>query len=247
MTRIPFALFAGLSLLSCADGDGGDDTTGEVSTTLSSTTPGSSSGPDPASTSTTGSSGAPMTSSTSASPTSDGSVGGSSTGGNGSTSSGCTPGSEGCSCVAGECLGALVCDTGVCGDSMCPEGLPLMCDGTCVDPMNDNENCGSCGRQCLVAGASGACDGGTCTPTIGNNCISFDDRAMWPTCDSICGGIGASCVERGCAGNTYVVYPSCGTSTSDVPQVFNTDPCDEPIAWGGAAQGAVLRCCCTQP
>jgi hypothetical protein len=43
---------------------------------------------------------------------------------------------------------------------VCPLSL-LECNGACVDPLNDADNCGACGNVC----ANGAlCGGGTCEP-----------------------------------------------------------------------------------
>ncbi len=56
--------------------------------------------------------------------------------------------------------------------SPCPSGL-IDCDGTCVDPMTDESNCGSCGIVCLDGEScwSGTCG---CTP-LDEYCVASSE------------------------------------------------------------------------
>jgi len=57
---------------------------------------------------------------------------------------------------------------------VCPEGL-LACGTTCVDPMTDKNNCGSCGNVC-----PGTCVSGVCT-CKGVTC-EIDEAGGWEQC-----------------------------------------------------------------
>ena len=64
--------------------------------------------------------------------------------------------------------------------------------GVCVDPMNDNNNCGACGNVCAPGSA---CMGGACVPT-GPTCGMMDCGGFTvDTCSdpSNCGGCGLFC------------------------------------------------------
>src|SRR5208282_236086 len=56
------------------------------------------------------------------------------------------------------------CVDGLCGEpSSCPDGT-IACGQTCIDPLTDDANCGSCGNKC--SGTLG-CSTGLCVPTVG--------------------------------------------------------------------------------
>ena len=102
-----------------------------------------------------------------------------------SESTGCTPGSEGCACVDGECLGTqLACIEDICQEPPCTP-----------DPSfdEDPENCGGCGIECRIDRYMGArCVDGACPPSTGE---CFDTPQ---SCDAACQSIGEQCVEAGC-------------------------------------------------
>lgn len=103
----------------------------------------------------------------------------------GESSDGCTPGTEGCGCLEGQCLGGeLACIDGLCQTPPCTP-----------DPSfyEDPENCGSCGVVCRTDRYLGArCIDGACPPATAE---CFDEPQ---TCDEACQSIGEQCVEAGC-------------------------------------------------
>src|SRR5690606_6922229 len=44
------------------------------------------------------------------------------------------------------------------GDACAPS--ELLCNGTCIDPMTDADNCGSCGNACSIMNNIGGCEAG---------------------------------------------------------------------------------------
>lgn len=83
--------------------------------------------------------------------------------------------SKGADCLSGTCspkdaTGRRRCD--------CPAPL-VACNGGCVDPLNDPNNCGGCGQLCrAVEGQPAACSAGTCTCVdcpSSSDCICISD------------------------------------------------------------------------
>jgi hypothetical protein len=70
----------------------------------------------------------------------------------------CIPGELGCTCNDVLCLGDLVCEGNVCteasgdgdgdGEPECQNPNEMMCDGQCIDVLNNDDNCATCGHTC---------------------------------------------------------------------------------------------------
>ena len=123
----------------------------------------------------------------------------------------CNDASSGnCSCASGSalCGGACVsCPSGQvldfnscgCVDNPCPGGGEL-CGTTCVDTVNDRNNCGSCGNVC---GTGVPCIAGSCScppgySTCADGCKDLaSDNANCGTCGNVC-GTGTSCQAGKC-------------------------------------------------
>jgi len=175
----------------------------------------------------------------------------------------CIPGELACECNMGLCLGDLVCVGGVCLEdggtttdttstttSMdtttdtgmeCPNPNEMMCDGICVDVVENLEDCGSCGVTCEVSVdmTVGGCSDSQCKP-YWSECFQQSDG--FTTCEQACQAEGKVCMEDSCGGYTWIESNSNGLCLSG-----NTDgtlhgapPCDFPIVW----QAATARCCC---
>lgn len=114
----------------------------------------------------------------------------------------------------------------------------IECDGICIDPLSDEQNCGECGKECIIEGEYGGCMGGECLPSL-SECVSWDNPIP---CSDVCSQSGEVCAELGCDGFTYIAYGSLETCADLLPQGFSSDPCTEPdFATNGA-----YRCCCAQ-
>ncbi|PRQ08356.1 hypothetical protein [Enhygromyxa salina] len=168
----------------------------------------------------------------------------------------CIPGELGCECNGGQCLGSLECVGNVCmeasgdgdgdgdGDPPCPNPNEMMCDGQCIDVMENNDNCGSCGTVCnwLNKGAPdiGSCVDGDCLPTF-YPCYSQADGFI--NCDEMCASFGETCVNNGCDFNTHVYTDSMNICNGGLVGGQSSLGCGQPIGW---LQGDWVGCCCTQ-
>jgi hypothetical protein len=161
----------------------------------------------------------------------------------------CIPGELGCTCNDGLCLGDLACEGNVCteasgdgdgdGDPECPNPNEMMCNGQCIDVLNNDDNCGTCGHTCEAFSIYGGCEAGGCQPWF-SECFQAGDFA---NCDEACGGEGLTCAFEGCDGGTAFLYGSPGNCDSITNGDVKIPPfCDEdfPIVddW--------MRCCCSQ-
>ena len=157
----------------------------------------------------------------------------------------CVPGELGCECSNGQCLGDLVCEGDLCVEAPpCPNDNEMMCDGECIDVMENNDNCGACGVVCdwIPKGMPdmGSCVEGSCLPTI-YPCVSQADG--FATCDEVCASFGQTCATEMCFGQSHVFtddmeYCNTGNVASGSP--LN---CASDLIWG---LGDWIGCCCTQ-
>jgi hypothetical protein len=74
---------------------------------------------------------------------------------------GCLPSGAPCDDTL-PCCDGLACTDGACAAAGCPVGL-TECSGTCVDLVNDHDNCGDCGSVC----PAGECMAGACVCPLG--------------------------------------------------------------------------------
>ena len=104
-----------------------------------------------------------------------------------------------CGTCGFECSTGQVCVEGICQDA-CPQNF-LLCNGTCVDTMQDLDNCGFCDVACpVISNGYGTCDNGRCS--IGSCYPGFADcnSSITDGCETDlisstmnCGACGASC------------------------------------------------------
>ncbi len=87
-------------------------------------------------------------------------------------------------------------------------GELTLCGSICVDESNDPQNCGGCGRTCVIPNASASCVDGQCLlnecqrsyfdvdQDLSNGCEAFNDCVAGESCMSSCGSEGVSeCVN----------------------------------------------------
>lgn len=153
------------------------------------------------------------------------------------TDDGCTPGTEGCSCVDGACLGGeLECIDGVCSMPDCTPN---------PDFDTDPNNCGQCGIECIEGRLIEAtCEAGSCIPQLG------PCHTEPIACTAACAEIGETCVPDGCRSDDFGSYhtaygfidePACESPNGGVPVESFDGSCDQEVYTLGGA----TRCCCT--
>jgi hypothetical protein len=114
------------------------------------------------------------------------------------------------------------------------------CDGTCVDLQTDPDNCGMCGRTCVLPNGVAACSGGDCAlescelgfancdATVDNGCELAVDCTEGGACMTQCGSTGLLECRDPCT-------PSCGLPAESCNAI--DDDCD-----GACDQGAIAGC-----
>jgi hypothetical protein len=141
------------------------------------------------------------------------------------------------SCATGDGAGLAGAGAGV-QDPSC-EGESALCDGHCVDFATDPQNCGACGRTCVVAQAEAACVAGECAlgacatgwadcdgdPATG--CELEIDCAEGQACATSCGSQGALSCADACAPSCTTPAESCNLADDDCDSA-----CDEGAVAG---------------
>jgi hypothetical protein len=175
----------------------------------------------------------------------------------------CTPGELFCECNNGLCLGDYVCTGNVCmeasgdgdgdgdgdptgdGDgepNPCPLPNQLPCNGDCIDVMDDDNNCGACGKVCPKNAEEGGCSEGACLPFWSECFVPLVD---FDNCNDVCAAEGKTCVYLGCGSTTYKVYNGaleCSMNgTNDDFKLPNT--CEDATGTNPNVEAA--QCCCS--
>lgn len=173
----------------------------------------------------------------------------------------CDPGTHGCECFAGECLGELVCVDGMCittGECAGPdgsEGCPcaggecfgeLQCwRGACTlecseNPLTNDAHCGGvCGNACTITGEYGGCEGGVCQPHL-SECYATPGYTM--SCPEICGAEGKTCTTCQFAYLGFGSEADCNAIASAMP--LNNFPPNCDVTPFHSTNQTWARCCC---
>jgi hypothetical protein len=115
----------------------------------------------------------------------------------------------------------------------------LHCNGNCIDPMTDSNNCGSCGRKCNILNDIGGCAEGVCAPSL-TECIEAQDPIA--SCENVCASKGETCAKEGCNTGTFFWYGSSSSCENFLGGPISVD-CSEPTE----PLSNYYRCCCQQP
>jgi hypothetical protein len=160
-----------------------------------------------------------------------GGSGGSATGGSGGSSTGGTGGSA----TGGSAGSSTGGSAGASGCDKCQAGTEC-CNGVCANPMNDINNCGTCGNKCT--GDHPFCDNGTCgtAPCDGTTCSGTTFCCNGSCCleGQLCcvvpsGPVGPpSCTVPTAEGTCPVGCPACVCNSPDTP--IATPSGERPIA-----------------
>ena len=120
----------------------------------------------------------------------------------------------------------------------CTEGTA--CDGSCVDLQTDPQNCGDCGRTCVLPNGAAACSAGECAlggcdlgfadcdADIENGCELAVACEEGGACATACGSTGGLVCADACAPVCAVPAEACNAEDDD---------CD-----GACDQGAIAGC-----
>ncbi|PRP92637.1 hypothetical protein ENSA5_48190 [Enhygromyxa salina] len=148
----------------------------------------------------------------------------------------CAPGTLNCECNVGQCYPGLQCVANFCigipggdgdgdgetgdgtDDPECPTG-ELSCDGACIDPDVDPDNCGECGNACEGVCNGGVCEIVDCTVEAcpdGSYCDLGTNECM-PGC-----GSDADCPDGSCDLGSH----TCGLGAGDACDVYTQDCID---------------------
>jgi hypothetical protein len=137
-------------------------------------------------------------------------------------------------------------------DDMPENTVPdLPCGG--ADLLTDARNCGVCGNDCVHYADTewevGSCQKGVCNGPYWSTCSS---ELFGATCEELCAGEDRSCLAKGCAGHTALVFHGegdfdwCGIP-DDQPYPTMDGPCDEPIPWEYESGFPThVLCCCAE-
>jgi hypothetical protein len=117
----------------------------------------------------------------------------------------------------------------------CGDG-ELMCDGQCIDPLINPDNCGSCGKMCAVVNGAGGCEAGACLPVL-SECIPAQDPML--SCNDVCAVEGKACESQGCNGSTFLWYGTLNTC-----ETFQGSPSAASCASPTTPTNNYYRCCC---
>ncbi|MBL8679392.1 MAG: hypothetical protein JNK05_09520 [Myxococcales bacterium] len=140
-------------------------------------------------------------------------------------------------------------DSGVDVAPMCEGGAQTVCSGRCVDPQNDRNNCGTCGRECP---GGQACRMGMCTvdcpsgQTLCNGqCVSVAaDREHCGMCGNRCGD-GLVCSMGMCTTSCGAGLTNCMGSCRDLQtDNANCGMCGTMCGAGQACSAGMCRLTC---
>lgn len=117
----------------------------------------------------------------------------------------------------------------------------IMCDGECVDPSTDANNCGECGMSCASALESGGCVDGMCIP-VWSGCLNATSLVL---CPEVCQSQGyLGCATSSCSGLSVLWFSSMAECEVGEPSnQGEATPCEvEPTGMNSL----FYRCCCDQ-
>ena len=144
------------------------------------------------------------------------------------------------------------------GDGDGCSSTEIECNGECINPLTDEQNCGTCGRTCeekLGLLIEGGCSQGECLPMF-SPCVSEADG--FTTCDDVCAGQGEACLSE--AESPYCHVVAMGWESDELEQCQVHDPgaaiglghigCSDPLPFGGSCGFpdicTYFACCCSQ-
>ena len=138
---------------------------------------------------------------------------------------------------------AGISETGV-DSGRCDGGL--LCGAQCVNPLTDNDHCGTCNFKCNLfeqgGTVLGGCSNGLCAGAYG---ACFAASTPFFTCDEVCAKEGQVCIQAGCMGFTPTEYTFLdGCESKQVMEIHTNEACNQPMQLAAGYRAG--RCCCAK-
>lgn len=99
----------------------------------------------------------------------------------------------------------------------------LACDGVCVNPKTDGDNCGTCGNACADVADNFVCSNGVCGP----ECATIDEQVCGDGADAVCVDVQTDATNCGSCGNDCgaddCVAGACADSTPPTVAIMTDD------------------------
>ncbi len=127
-------------------------------------------------------------------------------------------------------------------DASC-EPPNILCEGECINPLGDPENCGECGKVCNTVLDSGGCVQGACRP-VWSGCVDASNLILCPEVCQAQGFLGcstAACGDENMSVWWFGISIDCESGTFSPESEANA--CEtEPTGMNSE----YYRCCCDQ-
>lgn len=119
----------------------------------------------------------------------------------------------------------------------------MLCDGECINPLSDVDNCGECGKVCAAGIDSGGCSNGVCLP-VWSSCI---DASTLVLCPEVCQSQGfLGCSTAACGIENMSVWWFGSQVECDAGEFSTEAEANACEVEPNGMNDEYYRCCCEQ-